>query len=229
MRNVIKYIYRYLLYLLGFISQVVPIGSLFYTIEETPSLEKDSNQYLIDSLKESKFYLEYGSGGSTVLASKLGINYITIDTDLLFLNAVKQKVNQIGYKKLSKQTYLHRNIGPTSRWGHPLFPETRKQSLLSKFKNYSDPKFFMRDKPDLIMIDGRFRVATLLRMYDFLKSYSGWQVLFDDFFSRDDYKIVSKFFLIDERIGRLAVIKNVVSCNPDELNDAIKKYILNPY
>ena len=83
MRNVIKYIYRYLLYLFGFISQVIPIGSLFYTIEETPSLEKDSNQYLIDSLKESKFYLEYGSGGSTVLASKLGINYITIDTDLL--------------------------------------------------------------------------------------------------------------------------------------------------
>ena len=165
----------------------------------------------------------------TLWVPRLGRRQIRIDTDLLFLNAVKQKVNQIGYKKLSKQTYLHRNIGPTSRWGHPLFPETRKQSLLSKFKNYSDPKFFMRDKPDLIMIDGRFRVATLLRMYDFLKSYSGWQVLFDDFFSREDYKIVSKFFLIDERIGRLAVIKNVVSCNPDELNDAIKKYILNPY
>ena len=63
----------------------------------------------------------------------------------------------------------------------------------------------------------------------FLKSYSGWQVLFDDFFSREEYKIVSKFFLIDERIGRLAVIKNVVNCNPDELNDAINKYILNPY
>ena len=49
------------------------------------------------------------------------------------------------------------------------------------------------------------------------------------FFSREEYKIVTKFFLIDERIGRLAVIKNVVNCNPDELNDAINKYILNPY
>ena len=229
MRNVFKNIYRYFLYLLGFISQFIPLGSLFYTIEEKPSLENDSNKFLINSLKESKFYLEYGSGGSTVLASKLGIDYITIDTDLLFLNAVKHKVNQIWYKKFSNQTYLYRNIGPTSRWGYPLFSETRKQSLLTKFKNYSEPKFVMRDKPDLIMIDGRFRVATLLRMYDFLKSYSGWQVLFDDYFSREEYKIVSKFFSIDERIGRLAVIKNIVNCHPNELNDAINKYIFDPY
>ena len=229
MRNLIKVLYRYILYVLGFISQFIPIGSLFYTIEESPSLEEESNKFLTDALKEARFYLEYGSGGSTVLASKLGVDYITIETDLLFLNAVKNKVNQFGNKNLSKQKYLYRNIGLTSRWGHPLFPDTRRQSLLTKFKNYSDPKFAMRDKPDLIMIDGRFRAVTLLRMYDFLKSYSGWQVLFDDYFSREEYKIVSKFFMVDERIGRLAVIKDIINCNPDELNEAIDNYIVDSY
>ena len=229
MRNLIKVLYRYILYVLGFISQFIPIGSLFYTIEESPSLEEESNKFLTDALKEARFYLEYGSGGSTVLASKLGVDYITIETDLLFLNAVKNKVNQFGNKNLSKQKYLYRNIGLTSRWGHPLFPDTRRQSLLTKFKNYSDPKFAMRDKPDLIMIDGRFRAVTLLRMYDFLKSYSGWQVLFDDYFSREEYKIISKFFMVDERIGRLAVIKDIINCDPDELNEAIDNYIVDSY
>ena len=225
MRNLIKVFYRYILYVLGFISKFIPIGSLFYAIEESPSLEEESNKYLTDALKQAKFYLEYGSGGSTVLASKLGVDYITIETDLLFLNAVKNKVNQLGNKNLSKQKYLYRNIGLTSRWGHPLFPDTRRQSLLTKFKNYSDPKFAMRDKPDLIMIDGRFRAVTLLRMYDYLKTYTGWKVLFDDYFSREEYKIVSQFFKVDERLGRLAVLNDIIKCNPDELEEAIGKYI----
>ncbi len=229
MRNLIKVFYQYILYVLGFISQFIPIGSLFYAIEESPSLEDESNKYLTDALKEAKFYLEYGSGGSTVLASKLGVDYITIETDLLFLNAVKNKVNQLGNKNLSKQKYLFRNIGLTSRWGHPLFPDTRRQSLLTKFKNYSDPKFVMRDKPDLIMIDGRFRVVTLLRMYDYLKTYSGWKVLFDDYFSREEYQIVSQFFKVDERLGRLAVIKDIIKCNPNELEEAIGRYIIDSH
>ena len=229
MRKLIKVFYHYILYVLGFISQFIPIGSLFYAIEESPSLEDESNKYLTDALKEAKFYLEYGSGGSTVLASKLGVDYITIETDLLFLNAVKNKVNQLGNKNLSKQKYLFRNIGLTSRWGHPLFSDTRRQSLLTKFKNYSDPKFVMRDKPDLIMIDGRFRVVTLLRMYDYLKTYSGWKVLFDDYFSREEYQIVSQFFKVDERLGRLAVIKDIIKCNPNELAEAIGRYIIDSH
>jgi len=229
MRNMIKTTYRCLLYILGFVSYLFPIGSLFYKIEENPSLEELSNKFLTNALKKSKFYLEYGSGGSTVLASKLGIDYITIETDLLFLNSVKHKVKKVGHRNLSKQIYVYRNIGLTSRWGHPLFPKTSKQSLLTKFKNYSDPEFIMRDKPDLIMIDGRFRAVTLLRMYDVLKSYSGWQVLFDDYFSREEYKIISKFFMVDERIGRLAVIKDIINCDPDELNEAIDNYIVDSY
>ena len=110
-----------------------------------------------------------------------------------------------------------------------MFPDTRRQSLLTKFKNYSDPKFAMRDKPDLIMIDGRFRAVTLLRLYDYLKTYTGWKVLFDDYFSREEYKIVSQFFKVDERLGRLAVLNDIIKCNPDELEEAIGKYITDSY
>ena len=44
MRNLIKVFYRYIRYVLGFISQLIPIGSLFYAIEESPSLEEASNK-----------------------------------------------------------------------------------------------------------------------------------------------------------------------------------------
>tara|TARA_Y100001960_G_C14640959_1_gene810829 strand:+ start:468 stop:1172 length:705 start_codon:yes stop_codon:yes gene_type:complete len=228
-RNVIKITYHCARYLLGFISKIFPIGKFFYSIDETPSLEKASNKFFTDSLSKSKLYLEYGSGGSTVLASKLGINYITVETDLIFLNAVKNKVNQLGNKSLSNQKYIYKNIGLTSRWGHSLFPGTKRKGLLRKFRNYSDPKFVMKDKPDLIMIDGRFRAVTLLRMYSRLKSYSGWKVLFDDYFSREEYQIVSKFFKVDKRVGRLAVITETINCESYELDDAINNYIFDSY
>ena len=229
LRNVIKITYHYVRYLLGFVSKIIPIGKFFYSIEETPSLEKSSNKFFTDSLSKSNLYLEYGSGGSTVLASKLGVDYITIETDLLFLNAVKNKIDQLGNNNLSNQKYIYRNIGLTSKWGHSLFPGTKKEKLLRKFKNYSDPKFVMKDKPDLIMIDGRFRVVTLLRMYSYLKSYSGWRVLFDDYFSREEYQVVSKFFKVDERVGRLAVITETINCKSYELDDAINNHIFDSY
>ena len=53
--------------------------------------------------------------------------------------------------------------------------------------------------------------------------------MFDDYFSREEYKIVSQFFKVDERLGRLAVLNDIIKCNPDELEEAIGKYITDSY
>jgi len=65
-------------------------------------------------------YLEYGSGGSTYLAAKLKKTFITIDSDKIFLDAVRKKIIRDGIYDDESQTYCHANIGPTKEWGQPI-------------------------------------------------------------------------------------------------------------
>ena len=57
-------------------------------------------------LKNSKFYFEYGAGSSTFQAKKLGIKFISIESDKKIFELIKNqlKTNNIKYYSL----------GPTS-------------------------------------------------------------------------------------------------------------------
>ena len=78
---------------------------------------------------------------------------------------------------------------------------------------------------DLILIDGRFRVACCLKCYDIIND--SCFIAFDDFLNRSHYHIVLDYFDIVERTRdkRMVILKkkrNVIV--PKEL---IKKYELD--
>lgn len=88
-----------------------------YSAETTMSLLEI--QCLENSLKDSRFYCEFGSGFSTLLASQIkGLSLMTFESDPNYLDYIQKKSHDI--EVLSKNEFVHLNIGPTKEWGWPI-------------------------------------------------------------------------------------------------------------
>ena len=68
----------------------------------------------MNNLKRSKFYLEFGSGVSSLIAKKLKKKFITLELDKSFYNYLKSK------NKISE--IIHVDIGPTKYFSFPILP-----------------------------------------------------------------------------------------------------------
>jgi hypothetical protein len=146
-----------------------------------------------------KVFLEYGSGSSTIYAAEHGVeNIISIDSDPKWVSMIKEKIINF-----SCESYIeHCNIGEISSWGNPINNE-----LINNFHEYSVmPWHIAKEKnlvPELILIDGRFRVACFL--YSLICCQAGTKILFDDYLTRDFYHVVERFCKLSEMRGRMAV------------------------
>ena len=65
---------------------------------------------------------------------------------------------------------------------------------------------YKNETPDLILIDGRFRVLCFLTSLKF--SPKGTKILFDDYRDRQFYHIVEEFCPIIDRCGRQALFES---------------------
>ena len=110
---------------------------------------KKSNNFFINELKKSKFYFEFGSGNSTILADKFDKNFISVELDKAFYKNISNCI-----KKKNKVIFV--DIGPVGEFSYPLFKN--KDQILKYIKSINN--FFIKKKfPSLILVDGRFRVA----------------------------------------------------------------------
>ena len=176
---------------------------------------KIANNYFFQSLKTSKFYFEYGSGSSSLLANKLKKNFISIESDFKFYNYMRYK------KKLHSIKYY--NIGPTLNYSYPLF--IFKKKIINYVSSFN---FCMKQKKslDLILIDGRFRIACCLNLLNFRKDLlrNKTKIILDDYFNREHYQILNLYFKI-KKIGRFAVLIPKIHKN---FRKDLKHYLNDP-
>ncbi|MFN3548825.1 MAG: hypothetical protein ACK4U0_15170 [Mesorhizobium sp.] len=168
-----------------------------------PSLDAETLGSLEEDMAKAKGYLEYGSGGSTILASRLVNGAITtVESDREYLEAVRARLLGVEQSRLN---LIHANIGTTSAWGKPLLPWRS-----TRWANYPEaPWKHIRYVPDLILIDGRFRLACALMCV--LKLPQGWQgvIYIDDYMGREEYATIRKYAKEFMTIGR-AVKFNII-------------------
>ena len=144
-------------------------------------------------------YLEYGCGGSTTVAAKLGVkNIIYCDSSSDWIDSVSAIVTP--YPDI-KSYPIYVDIGEVGGWGRP---KDRSKAFL--WKNYCYQPWVIAKKnniePQLILIDGRFRVACF--MVSLLSARAGTQILFDDFCDREYYQIVKNIIVPRCTYDRLA-------------------------
>lgn len=185
-----------------------------------------SAEWFLHRLSAAKRYFEFGSGGSTYTAAKYGKPFTTVDSDPYFLDAVRRKIISDGLGDETKQRFLYRDIGLTAAWGKPitLLPPTRRRC--KKFASYSDFEFGApdTDRPDLILIDGRFRVACALKVIRALRGFHDWEMVIDDYVGRPHYAIVERFARLDCFVGRMAVFGNAGEGDNSDLAGVIDSY-----
>ena len=157
---------------------------------------------LIEKLKVSRNNLEFGTGYSTMVACTFtDLNVFSFETDVNYCRFIENKLAEKG--EFKNVTVIHVDIGPTRDWGWP-----ELNANVTKFPNYLwTPVSSMKTKhfkPDLILVDGRFRVATFLTC---LVEFPGVEIIFDDYVDRNYYHIVEEVIKPYKTVGRIALFK----------------------
>jgi hypothetical protein len=146
-----------------------------------PQLEAPDLEYFHVALRGCKTYLEYGSGGSTLAALRMVPNVVSVENDRGFYRAVTSKARSLP----SGQYFpIFVYTGPTSAWGFPKvwLPTALRTSL---GRRYARAPWISIDRnklsPDIILLDGRFRVACALESLLRLPDGSNCRLFLHDF------------------------------------------------
>ncbi|UYO93972.1 hypothetical protein [Pollutimonas sp. M17] len=188
---------------------------------------KACTDYFESRLSEATTYLEYGSGGSTVLAAGLGKRVYSVDSDRIFIMRVREALNKYAPDKVSNVSLLYANIGFTREWGQPVF-RTPTSVRLARWREYSEKPWDSLKQvghvPDLVLIDGRFRVACALRSMQHLVNKPNAILIVDDYIGRDWYLEIERFGEMVEVVGRMAVFRPKVM-DMEEIEQSIQRYV----
>jgi protein O-GlcNAc transferase len=193
---------------------------------ESPNLgammDEDLKSFLL-KICSGRNVLEFGSGGSTLLIGPKSKKMISIESDVKFIKTLKPKMSLQPKIKL-----IHANIGPTTFYGKPL--EITKVLFKRKFKNYTNIKKILLDEsnfePDVILIDGRFRVACFLQCI--IEYDTPIIIIFDDYFDRPYYHIIDQLLIFPEnRIHNTAVFAIENYKNIPLAKELLKDYTLD--
>lgn len=179
--------------------------------------EQEERELFYEEIKDSNFYLEFGSGGSTFDALKIIKNgkicSIEGSSDwiehLKKWNFIQKNINS------GKLNLVYTYIGKTGEWSTPL--EDDKVKLFPNY--YSILKTAYAKKADTILVDGRFRVACILNAIKYLDN--NVKILVHDFTNRPHYHIVLKYCDITKNAGTLCVLKIKEHINLTELDHDI--------
>jgi protein O-GlcNAc transferase len=166
-----------------------------------PHLSPNDMPMFYKYLANATNYFEYGSGGSTYQASiHDNIQRIyAVESDKQWYNKMKALLC-----KTNKVTLLYNEMNTQPKtWGAPGPKCTTKQMI--SYSNYI--RLYSKSNIDLILIDGRFRVACCLKCFDVIDNKC--LIAFDDFLTRPHYHIVLDYYDIVEQTidNRMVILK----------------------
>lgn len=196
-----------------------------FTVSGAPEFEAACIPFFLELLTTAACYLEFGTGGSTVLAATNGVPFVSVESDGVFLAAVKKKIKSIGKFDESKQTYLNPDIGMTEAWGAPVLQRATPERV-KKWRNYPQAPwagFESKQGPVLVLVDGRFRVACALSAAKHLSGKDA-KILIDDYVGREHYRVVERHLEVKQLCGRMALFTPRADLDTKALEADIETY-----
>jgi hypothetical protein len=151
-----------------------------------------------EAYASANIILEYGSGGSTVIAAEMdGKTIFSVESDASWVAGFQ---SWFAANKPKATVHLHVvDIGQTAEWGAPV-----SQRGWRRYHHYPISVWDRDDfvHPDVVLIDGRFRLACFLTtLYRITRPIT---VLFDDYRNRPVYHRVETLVQPSTLIGRMA-------------------------
>jgi hypothetical protein len=147
---------------------------------------------------QARVILEYGSGGSTLIAAdNPQALAFSVESDRDWAAMMQRWFD--AHPPKGQIVLHHADIGPTKDWGMP--QNNRRVGLWPGYPNsvWDRPDF---RQPDTVLIDGRFRLACFLTVL--LRSTAPVRVLWDDYSGRPAYHAAERLCQPVARHGRMA-------------------------
>jgi hypothetical protein len=189
----------------------------------------ETTRWFVDALQRADSYLEFGAGGSTYLAAAAGKRFVSVESDRYFLEKLRGRIAADGFMNSAFQDYRHADVGLTREWGYPVRPPTMTpRSRLAAYSAFPADAFGGTFNPELVLVDGRFRVACALKALWALTGRRGWTLLFDDYAARDRYHVVEEFGELVGMVGRMAIFQGVRRRQPADWAAAIFAHETDP-
>ena len=175
--------------------------------------------HLRAAYEDAQAILEYGSGGSTVLASEMpGKRVWSVESDAAWAEMMRGWLDANPPAQGTQVEVIWADIGPTKEWGHP-----QNKSEYLRFPRYPLGVWDRGDiTPDLVLVDGRFRTGCALASA--IHTKRPLRLLFDDYAPRPHYHRIEAFIGAPRRmIGRMAEFEvGPMALPPERLSDAIE-------
>ncbi|WP_226621145.1 hypothetical protein [Alloyangia pacifica] len=154
--------------------------------------------------------LEYGSGGSTVLAGEmLGKTVFSVESDRDWAQMMRRWFAETPPAAGTEVDVIWSDIGPTKQWGHPVDEIEWRSFPEYPLKVWELPEF---RQPGVVLVDGRFREGCALAAA-FLTE-KPLVLLFDDYAPRHHYHKVEHWLGRPQMTGRMARFEIVPQAFP---------------
>lgn len=149
--------------------------------------------------RTGKNVVEYGSGGSTFYFLKRNKKVISIENNESFFLFMKT-INVI--KRSKHLNFQYVDTGKSLSWGRP--ENTIKMENWPKYYKIAWEDLHL-SFPDIIFIDGRFRVMCALEAINYISLDT--IIIIHDFSSREYYYDILNYFEIIDQVDALVILK----------------------
>lgn len=172
----------------------------------------------------SRNFLEFGAGASTVYAAgRHSIERIdSVESSAEFIDQQVRPHAPVAEAVAAGRLVFHIiDIGATGDWGSPA--DARSRHL---WPNYPLSVFAQPLDHDLVLIDGRFRVACTLA--SILSTPPGCTIMIHDFWNRPHYHVVLRFLDVQARADTLAVFSKKPGLDARRAQRLLARYQYQP-
>jgi hypothetical protein len=194
------------------ISRLTQLGST-RTQNSAPPPEHSTDAWALwrKSLSSAQNYLEYGSGASTEFVAKTySCNIRSIETSPEWVQKVRTALG-------ARAEVVHVDLGPVREGGRPT-----GYTRAADFPKYFNAGFEGNFDPDVVLIDGRFRVSVFLAVIR--NARVGTQIIFDDYADREKYHVVEQLVKPLEVGHRQALFVRPVAVNLELLESLEQRF-----
>ena len=191
------------------------------------TLDDQTKAFLASAYRElGGVILEYGSGGSTILALQENDDNVvySCETDSAWMARLMLYLSE---EKLSHRIYpIHLDVGMTGVWGTPdIQAQPIDLERMQKFVKCVQMPWQILSRhnrsPDFVLIDGRWRAACFLVTLLFCEQPT--VILWDDYSDRSAYHVFNDLLRPTEMVGRSALFH--VTPSTYDAKDIIRHYV----
>lgn len=168
-----------------------------------PSMSTTEISLLTSLFRRAEYALEFGAGGSTTLGIKLGLSrLISVEADAAWIARIRADDAAARAEEDRRLTLVHADIGPIAALGGP-----KARGPREKWPNYARAPWqhVNADRLDLVVVDGRFRVACIMETA--LRVSHRSVIAIHDFWNRPEYHAVLEFIDEIDRCETLGVFR----------------------